>query len=122
MLDFDRFEWLSFDCYGTLVDWETGISTAVAGVLESRGMQQVQGGDSRALRGRRAGGCNGRKSYMEYRHVLREVMAMQSGLSWASECTESELDCLADSLPDWPVFPDVTGRADRAKKRATSWP
>ena len=26
MLDFNRYEWLSFDCYGTLVDWETGIS------------------------------------------------------------------------------------------------
>ena len=38
MLDFGRFEWVSFDCYGTLVDWETGISGAVSGVLESRGM------------------------------------------------------------------------------------
>ena len=26
MLDFNRYEWLSFDCYGTLVDWETGLS------------------------------------------------------------------------------------------------
>ena len=29
MLDFSRFEWISFDCYGTLVDWETGIAAAV---------------------------------------------------------------------------------------------
>ena len=38
MLDFNRYEWLSFDCYGTLVDWETGIATAVRELLESRGM------------------------------------------------------------------------------------
>ena len=25
MLDFSRFEYLSFDCYGTLIDWESGI-------------------------------------------------------------------------------------------------
>ena len=36
MLDFSRFGWVSFDCYGTLVDWETGISGAVSEVLESR--------------------------------------------------------------------------------------
>ena len=28
MLDVDRFERLSFNCYGTLVDWETGPSSA----------------------------------------------------------------------------------------------
>ena len=33
LLDFERFQWLSFDCYGTLVDWETGISDAVADAL-----------------------------------------------------------------------------------------
>ena len=43
MLDFNRYEWLSFDCYGTLVDWETGIATAVSGVLESRGICMSKG-------------------------------------------------------------------------------
>ena len=28
-LDFDRFEVLTFDCYGTLIDWETGIVAAL---------------------------------------------------------------------------------------------
>ena len=41
MLDFDRYEWLSFDCYGTLVDWETGISTAVAEALASHGVSRT---------------------------------------------------------------------------------
>ena len=40
MLDFNRFEWLSFDCYGTLVDWETGISNAVAGVFARHGVRK----------------------------------------------------------------------------------
>ena len=35
MLDVDRFERLSFDCYGTLVDWETGPSSAPLGYPSS---------------------------------------------------------------------------------------
>ena len=36
MLDLGRFDRLSFDCAGTLVDWETGISGAAGEVLEAR--------------------------------------------------------------------------------------
>ena len=43
MLEFNRFEWVSFDCYGTLVDWETGISGAVGEVLEPRGIGMSRG-------------------------------------------------------------------------------
>ena len=43
MPDFGRFEWVSFDCYGTLVDWETGISGAVGEVLESHGVRMSRG-------------------------------------------------------------------------------
>ena len=38
MIDFEGIEWVSFDCYGTLVDWETGISAAVGEVLDARGI------------------------------------------------------------------------------------
>ena len=104
MLDFDRFQWISFDCYGTLVDWETGIFEAVAPVLTSHGIRK-----SRAEvlaffadiepRVQRAG-------YLEYRHILRRVMA-QMGRELGFRPSESELDCLADALPHWPVFSDT---------------
>jgi 2-haloacid dehalogenase len=29
MIDFGRFKALTFDCYGTLIDWDTGISDLV---------------------------------------------------------------------------------------------
>ena len=53
MLDFDRFQWLSFDCYGTLVDWETGISDAVADSLVSHDIRMSQIGDSGSICGGR---------------------------------------------------------------------
>jgi 2-haloacid dehalogenase len=40
MLDFSRFEFLTFDCYGTLIDWETGILRAVRPILASHGIER----------------------------------------------------------------------------------
>ena len=104
MLDVDRFQWISFDCYGTLVDWETGIFEAVAPVLASHGIRKSRA-DILALfadvepRVQRAG-------YLEYRRVLCRVMALVGG-ELGFQPTGSDLACLADSLPHWPVFPDT---------------
>jgi len=38
MVHFEHFTHLTFDCYGTLIDWETGILTAVMPVLARRGI------------------------------------------------------------------------------------
>ncbi len=38
-LDFGRYDALTFDCYGTLIDWEAGISTALRTVLEAHGVR-----------------------------------------------------------------------------------
>ena len=35
MLDFNRFEVLTFDCYGTLIDWEAGILAALRRILSA---------------------------------------------------------------------------------------
>lgn len=104
MLDFDQFQWISFDCYGTLIDWETGIAEAVAPVLASHGIRKSRA-EILALfadvepRVQRAG-------YLEYRRVLRRVMAL-IGRELGFNPSESELACLGDSLPNWPVFPDT---------------
>jgi len=37
MLDFSRFDWLSFDCYGTLIDWETGLLGYLRPLLQGKG-------------------------------------------------------------------------------------
>ena len=35
MIDFSKYEVLSFDCYGTLIDWETGIIAALRPILSA---------------------------------------------------------------------------------------
>ena len=42
MLDFDRFEALTFDCYGTLVDWEGGIHGAFARFAAGAGLAEPE--------------------------------------------------------------------------------
>ena len=41
MLDFTRFEILTFDCYGTLIDWESGILAALHRVLSAHGKKST---------------------------------------------------------------------------------
>jgi 2-haloacid dehalogenase len=114
MIDFDRFSHLTFDCYGTLIDWETGILAALAPVLDRHG---VSVSDERQLEiyarheaAREAG------AWEPYRSVLRGVMA---GI--AAELgivpNNRDLDALADSVGDWPPFGDSVRALERLKKR-----
>ena len=115
MLDFSRLEWLSFDCYGTLVDWETGISGAVGEVLESHGVRMSRG-EILGLFAEVEPRVQGAESFLKYREVLRRVMEL-IGSELGMEFSESELGCLADTLPDWPVFPDTVGALRALKER-----
>ena len=39
-MNFEQFEALTFDCYGTLIDWESGILDGVRMILEAHGMDE----------------------------------------------------------------------------------
>ena len=115
MLDFDRYEWLSFDCYGTLVDWESGISTAVAAVLTPHGVSRTPA-EILALFADAEPKAQTAHGYREYRPVLRDVMAL-IGAELGIHFSETELGCLADSLPSWPVFPDAADALNTLQSR-----
>jgi len=104
MLALGRFSALSFDCYGTLIDWETGILEALRPVLARHGVacddDWLLGLYSAAEAEAESG------PYRTYREVLREVMKrIAVGLTFRP--SPVEIDALALSLPDWPPFPDT---------------
>ena len=105
MLDFDRVQWLSFDCYGTLVDWETGISDAVADALSAHDLR-VSRSDILALFAAVEPEIQQGETYLEYRTVLRRVMAMM-GTRLGIQFSEREENCLVDTIGTWPVFQDT---------------
>lgn len=105
MLDFGRFDWVSFDCYGTLVDWESEICGAVDGVLRAHGVRRSRG-EILDLFAEIEPRVQSSDAHLTYRCVLRRVM-VEMGDALGIRCSEPELDCLADSLAGWPVFPEV---------------
>ena len=105
LLDFDRFQWLSFDCYGTLVDWETGISDAVADSLVSHDIRMSRS-EILALFAEVEPQIQQGGRYLEYRRVLRRVMAM-IGIKLGVQFSESEMNCLVNTIGSWPVFADT---------------
>ena len=99
----DRYETLSFDCYGTLIDWETGIVQAMQPILMDHGIEapdaEILGLFSRAETRIQS------PPYKSYREVLRQV-ANAFAEEWGVGFESSEVERFAASVPDWPAFPD----------------
>jgi 2-haloacid dehalogenase len=103
--------WATFDCYGTLVDWNGGIRAELerlfgvehADELVTRFHElepEIQRGTPAA-------------SYREVLTIALEQLAEEAGLP----LPEGETSALARSLPSWPVFADVTPALQEAKSR-----
>ena len=114
MLDFTRYEILTFDCYGTLVDWETGILAALRRVLSAHGKQiddatllQLYGDfEQRAEQG----------TFQPYREVLKSVVR-QFGKELKFTPTRPEEETLPESLSTWKPWPDTVAALQQLKSR-----
>ena len=105
MLDFARFQVLTFDCYGTLIDWETGIWEALEPVLRRHGASPDR---EQALEwfGTIEPEAE-RPPYRDYKTVLGEVLdgiGRRAGFAPSS----AERAAFARSVGDWPAFADTT--------------
>ena len=105
MLEFSRYEWLSFDCYGTLVDWETGISDAVATIFARHRVRKSRD-EILALFAASEPRVQSSGEFLDYRRVLRDVMQI---MAWevSIRMRPEEAEALPDSLPQWPIFPEA---------------
>lgn len=102
-LDTSGIEVLSFDCYGTIIDWDGGIAAAFAAVPAFRDQ------DLPALVAEREEIEKHflAEPYRPYRDILRASLqetAARHGLSLSRD----DLDAFAASMPTWPPFPDST--------------
>jgi 2-haloacid dehalogenase len=112
-LHWNEFELLTFDCYGTLVDWEAGILD----VLRPWASTNAVGASSEEL----LAAFGAAESVVQrespealYRDVLREAMG-RIAASFGKTVRTEEREALARSVGDWPVFAD-TANALRALK------
>lgn len=102
--DLSQCDSLSFDCYGTLIDWESGLLNAFAALLQ----RPKESLDKRDLFSRFAQTEAKLESgaYMKYREVLRNVAArIASDLKMP--VSPKALDAFAESIRGWEPFPDT---------------
>jgi 2-haloacid dehalogenase len=95
-----RYRYLTFDCYGTLIDWRTGIERELASALGevSLGGQDLLNAYLDAERREESG-------YKKYREVLRDsVLSMSYALG--KDVDADSASKFAASVPRWPAFPD----------------
>jgi 2-haloacid dehalogenase len=114
MLAFDRFTYLTFDCYGTLIDWERGILDALRPLLARHGATLTDDqilelyGDLESAA--EAG------PYQPYRDVLAAVVD-GFGARLGFTPTAAERASLAASVGDWPAFPDTVDALQTLARR-----
>ena len=113
-LRFDEFDALTFDCYGTLIDWEAGIAAGLRTVLEAHG---VTASDDELLEAYAAheaeleGG-----DYLPYREILGRSLrgvAADHGVT----PTDAEVAGFSDSVGAWPEFADSPAALRELKRR-----
>jgi 2-haloacid dehalogenase len=113
-MTFSQFECLTFDCYGTLIDWETGILSALKPILEGHHRNLTDDGILELYGTLEAQIQSG--DYLPYRLVLQRV-TQRLGARLSFPLYEGEATALAESMKDWPAFPDTVAALKRLKKR-----
>ena len=114
MIDFTRFEILTFDCYGTLINWEAGIVPSLHRILSAHGKEiddatllKLYGDfEQRSEQG----------AFRPYREVLDSVVR-QFGARVSIHSHAEEFRSLPDSLPQWKPWPDTVAALRQLKSR-----
>ncbi len=111
-IDFGDVEVLTFDCYGTLIDWEAGILRALRGVIGP----EVAADDEllEAYAATEAAGESG--PWKPYRQILAESMS-ELCRSYDAAPTPAQEAAFGGSVADWPAFADSVDALARLKGR-----
>ena len=102
--------WATFDCYGTLIDWNAGIGGELERVFGTeaapRLLERYHELEPRVQR-------EGYRTYPEVLTLVLEELLREEGL----QLPEGEAGALAKSLPDWPPFPEVPDALAELRRR-----
>jgi len=96
--------WATFDCYGTLIDWDGGVRAELTRVFGEPKAEELLARYHEIEPGLQAGGDR------SYREVLTEAML-------ALGAPDSEAHGLAESVPGWRAFPEARRSLEEARRR-----
>ncbi len=113
-MNLSRFTTISFDCYGTLIDWESGILPTLRAMLADHG-KSLPDADILELYGEfEAQAESG--PYQSYQDVLQSVVRAFAD-HFHFQASSAEVRSLHQSVPAWPPFPDTVPALRELKKR-----
>ena len=113
-MDFSRFTTISFDCYGTLIDWESGILPVLRAVLASHGQTLPDAAILELYGEFEAEAESG--AYQSYREVLESVVRAFAD-RFHFQASSSEIQSLHESVHLWLPFPDTVPALRELQKR-----
>lgn len=111
---FDGRTVLTFDVYGTLIDWETGINDALQPVLKAHGVDFTEDQALEIYAKYEAELEAG--PYMTYREVLAESLR-RIGKELGFMPSDTEIETFSQSVGDWPAFPDSPAALQALKQQ-----
>ncbi len=105
--------WATFDCYGTLIDWNAGIRGVLEGLF---GADRAPGLLADYHRLEPEVQAEAYRSYAEVLTFTLERLVAEHDLT----IPEGESGVLARSLPEWPAFREVPGALEELRRRGWS--
>ncbi len=112
-MDFSRFTAISFDCYGTLIDWESGILPVLRAVLASHGQSLSDAAILELYAEFEAEAESG--PYQSYRGVLQAVVRAFAD-RFRFQASSAEIRALDESVSAWAPFPDTVAALGELRK------
>ena len=101
-------EWLTFDCYGTLIQWDEGLLAAVNSILGRQKNAEIDANTLIRVYDKYEHELEGHKPHRLFRDVAGNglKLAMEElGLSYG----DGDIEILTNSISRMPPFPEVTG-------------
>jgi putative hydrolase of the HAD superfamily len=103
-MDFGDFDALSFDCYGTLIDWEAGIAAVLGPWARTQGLELT---DQALLTAYSAHEARAEAEHPADVYPLILARSLRDlGHELGAQVTEEDAEQLATSVPAWPAFDD----------------
>jgi 2-haloalkanoic acid dehalogenase type II len=95
---------LTFDCYGTLIDWESGMIAGLRGLTDKvKGLTRDEILQAHA---RHESGQQAQTPTKPYREIL-PIVYKRLAEQWGAPYTIDECEAYGQSVQNWPAFPDT---------------
>ncbi|GLY47938.1 haloacid dehalogenase type II [Lentzea sp. NBRC 102530] len=113
-MDLTTFKALSFDCYGTLIDWEAGLVAVLSPWAREQGLALS---DEELLRAYASAEASVAATEFALYPDLLAAAFRRTGSELGREVDDSWAERLGSSVPDWPAFPDSAEALARLRSR-----